>query len=69
MGPNDTSRLLFVRYASRGRVPHHHPVVDPAADFGGLTLTVLPRGVGKPRQAHRVSFREWPKQVRAAAGS
>jgi len=60
MGPNDLSRLLFVCYASRGRVSHHHPVIDPTADFGGPALTVLSRGVGSPRQAHRVSFREWP---------
>jgi len=63
------SELLFVRYASRGRVPYHHPLVDPVADFGGPALTVLPRGVGKPRQAHRVSFREWHKRMRAAAGT
>jgi len=61
MGPNDPSRLLFVCYPSRGRVPHHNPVVGPTADFGSPALTVLPRRVGSPRQAHRVSFREWPK--------
>ena len=58
---NNRSRLLAVRYASCGRVPHHHPVVDPAAGFGDPVLAVLLRGVGSPRQAHRVSFREWPK--------
>jgi hypothetical protein len=61
MDLNNRSRLLAVRYASRGRVPHHHPVVDPSTDFGGPALAVLLRGVGSPRQAHRVSFREWPK--------
>ena len=55
--------MLIVRYASRRRVSHHHPVADLIVDFGGLRLTVLPRGVGKPRQAYRVSFREWPKRV------
>ena len=65
----DSTCLFFVRLASRCWISHYHLIVGPATNVGNPTLTVLAGRVGYPRQAHRVSLREWSTLMRVLFGA